>query len=150
MRERMEPLKFLCSACVAIAKHRTSHEQRRSAVGAFNVSGQVRSAGALDFPHMSQYDIFSMSRRAQILIALGLVVAIGIVCFAPSVDLEPTVMRAVKAASVIFSAIAAVGQIVSSLAPPPVQPSRISASVWNLRSSPFEISLVALNCARLC
>jgi hypothetical protein len=66
------------------------------------------------------------------------------------VDLEPTAMRAVKAASIIFLAIAAVGQIVTSLSVPTARPSQVPVTICNFWSSAFEISLLDLNCTRLC
>ena len=91
-----------------------------------------------------------MVRKGHILIALVILVAIGIVLFAPSVDLEPTAMRAAKAASIIFLAIAAVAQIVTSLALPSPRASQIAVVCPDLWSSLFEIKLIDLNCTRLC
>jgi hypothetical protein len=90
-----------------------------------------------------------MRRPVHTFIALVILLAIGVVCFAPSVDLEPTAIRAVEA-SLIFLALACVGQIVTRLALPTPGLMQVHATVCNQSTSPSDVSLIDLNCTRLC
>jgi hypothetical protein len=91
-----------------------------------------------------------MSRKSYILIAVLLVVVIGIVFFAPTVDLQPTAMRALEAATAIFLAIAAVGHTLSGTLVPTQRDRKLLVDDSEPPSYLSEISLVDLNCARLC
>ena len=94
--------------------------------------------------------MFTVFGRPHALVAPVLVATIGIVFVAPAVDLEPTAMRATRAASATLLAIAAVGQMVTSLSlllRSQFQTSAIYLDRWN---DLLKTSLVDLNCTRLC
>jgi hypothetical protein len=91
-----------------------------------------------------------MSQRFHILVVVLVLLAVVIVFFAPTVDLEPTAMRAVKAASIIFLAIAAVGQTVTNLVLFSRGPFESAVSDSNLWSHLLQGSLLDMNCTRLC
>lgn len=92
-----------------------------------------------------------MSRKSRILFTILLLAALAAVCFAPSVNLEPTALRAPRAAALLMLAIFVVSHSFVS--------SRLSFRVrkygWRGRSHadaalPAESNLIDLLCSRLC
>ena len=92
---------------------------------------------------------FSMAKRTRALLTLWLLLVLAAVFFAPSVDLEPTALRALRAAALIYLAIFVASHIFLAL------PVSGLESRWPLRPSatfivPEDSSLLDLYCSRLC
>ena len=104
----------------------------------------------LDFIQVHDYTGFSMSRKWIILVVALVVAAVAIVFFAPSVDLPPTAMRSLEVITAVFLAVAAIRHLACSIFRScPVQRRAALADVGQ-RKGLYELSLIDLNCARLC
>ena len=89
-----------------------------------------------------------MTRGARFRIALLLVLAILTICISPATDLQPTALRSVQVANMLFAALALAGSLTASgFGVVFILFSRI---VYRLRACELLEDLLSLNCTRLC
>jgi predicted membrane-bound spermidine synthase len=91
----------------------------------------------------------TMHRRIYILLALLVMISVAVVFFAPSVDLEPTALRAAQAAELVLLAIASVGILITAHLPVLMTRPREREDLVLIILG-REPNLVDLNCTRLC
>lgn len=89
-----------------------------------------------------------MSDAAKFGIVIGLLLIVMTVFIAPAVDLEPTALRAMKAASMLFAALALAGTAIAARFSVSFSYIRIISEFRRLRQSAANI--VDLICVRLC
>lgn len=92
-----------------------------------------------------------MKKRIYIVLTLLLLLALAAVFLAPSVDLEPSALRAARAAAILFLSIFIASHLLLALASNPLQECR---AVFERRDSDStvtsDLSLLDLYCTRLC
>jgi predicted membrane metal-binding protein len=104
----------------------------------------------LDLRQVRAYAAVGMSFSWKLAVTVLIIAAVLIIFYAPTVDLQPTTFRAVKAISAMLLAMAAVRKAVASLhvlIPSAFQPVPLALKPG---SNPFYIRLLASHCARLC
>jgi len=90
-------------------------------------------------------------RKIQILLAIAIILAVAIVFIAPSVDLDPSALRAVRAAALIFFAIFLAGNCLAGHCSTQIsEPFLLFNALNGERTFLFDANLVDLYCARLC
>jgi hypothetical protein len=86
--------------------------------------------------------------KAKLGIVIVLLLIVMTVFIAPTVDLEPTALRAMKAASLLFAALVLAGTAIAALLTVSFSPTWIILASDRARQNAAHI--VDLNCARLC
>jgi len=91
-----------------------------------------------------------MSFGWKLAVTLLIISAVLIIFYAPTVDLQPTTFRAMKAMSAMLLAIAAVRKVVASLHVLISSSFQPVALALKSGTNLFYVRLLALHCARLC
>ena len=90
----------------------------------------------------------SMRSDAKLGIVIVLVLSVMVVFVSPAVDLEPTALRALKAAKMLFAALVLAGTAIAACLS--VSFPSLGIVIESPHSEASAASLVDLNCARLC
>lgn len=89
-----------------------------------------------------------MPHRIQLGLVIVLLFTVLVVFISPAVDLEPTALRAARAANLVFFALVQAGCAIAGLLQTSLSPFARISPFWALLSSSTD--LVDVNCVRLC